>query len=52
MSTRSQANYCPYCGDADLRPHDARPGSWECQSCQRIFTLEMHGMIDREGSGA
>lgn len=40
--------HCPYCGDEDLRPHDPTPGSWECRSCLRAFSLRMLGMIGRE----
>ncbi|MDT0203370.1 hypothetical protein [Nocardioides sp. AE5] len=50
MSQRAQANHCPYCGDEDLRPHDARPGTWECRSCQRIFSLTMLGLTNEGGT--
>jgi transposase-like protein len=50
MSERAQAIHCPYCGEEDLRPHDAAHGSWECRSCLRAFSLKMLGMIRREGS--
>ena len=43
--------HCPYCGDTDLRPHDASHGSWECRSCLRAFSLKMLTMI-KPGGGA
>lgn len=49
MSTRSQPNNCPYCGDQNLWPHeaDASPYAWECRSCLRAFTVQMLGQITR-----
>ncbi|QIX26982.1 hypothetical protein ncot_10545 [Nocardioides sp. JQ2195] len=51
MSERAQPQLCPYCGDDDLRPHDGTPGSWECRSCLRAFTLKMTGMIRPTAGG-
>jgi ribosomal protein L37AE/L43A len=40
MSTpRAVPFYCPFCGEQDLRPTD--PAGWTCESCQRVFTLEL-----------
>jgi ribosomal protein L37AE/L43A len=36
--------YCPYCGDEDLRPHEASHGAWECRSCARVFALKFLGL--------
>ena len=51
MSERAFPNCCPYCGDADLRPHEPAEGSgrgaWECRSCLRAFSLSMLGQIAR-----
>lgn len=54
MSERATANHCPYCGDIDLRPYEVAgadgeinspPGTWECRSCLRAFSLTMLGMV-------
>ena len=37
--------YCPYCAGEDLRPHDERPGTWECRSCTRVFTVTFVGLV-------
>jgi transposase-like protein len=37
--------FCPYCGEEDLRPAGARPGSWTCASCRRGFELRFAGLI-------
>jgi transposase-like protein len=47
--------HCPYCGDEDLRPHEATDGTsphgaWECRSCLRAFSLRMLGVLARPGS--
>lgn len=61
MSARATANYCPYCGESDIRPHEvveesgevtSPHGTWECRGCLRAFRLSMLGMVrplaDRE----
>jgi transposase-like protein len=37
--------HCPYCGEEDLRPHDASHGSWECRACQRAFSVKFLGLL-------
>ena len=37
--------HCPYCGDEDLRPHEAHHGAWECRSCLRAFSLKLLGPV-------
>ncbi len=44
MSTRAEAFYCPYCGDEDLRPHDAGHAAWFCGACARAFTVRLLGV--------
>jgi ribosomal protein L37AE/L43A len=40
MSTpRAVPFYCPFCGEQDLGPAD--PVGWICESCERVFTLEL-----------
>ncbi|MFD5040967.1 hypothetical protein ACFWNI_28325 [Streptomyces sp. NPDC058377] len=58
MSERAAPFYCPYCGDEDLRPHEAGHGAWECASCNRAFQLKFLGLLpqglqrnDVEGQG-
>ncbi|MFE9365881.1 hypothetical protein ACFYNN_24465 [Streptomyces sp. NPDC006978] len=58
MSERAAPFYCPYCGDEDLRPHEAGHGAWECASCNRAFHLKFLGLLtqglqrnDWEGQG-
>jgi len=43
---RSTPMYCPYCGEEDLRPHEASHGAWECHACQRVFTVKFNGLIN------
>jgi ribosomal protein L37AE/L43A len=31
--------YCAFCGEQELRPAD--PEGWICESCGRVFTLEL-----------
>ena len=41
MSERAVPFHCPYCGDENLRPHEADEGphgAWECRACLRAFT--------------
>lgn len=56
MSERAFPNLCPYCGDEDLRPHEAADGSsphgaWECRACLRAFSLRMLGQVRRPALG-
>ncbi|MFY1675400.1 hypothetical protein ACN27G_36625 [Plantactinospora sp. WMMB334] len=43
--TRAAPLYCPYCGEEDLRPHEASHGSWECRACARVFTVKFTGLL-------
>ncbi len=31
--------YCPYCGEQDLRPRDEPDGAWECADCRSTFVV-------------
>ncbi|HEU4675232.1 MAG: hypothetical protein ACTHOD_22215 [Motilibacteraceae bacterium] len=44
MSERATPFHCPYCGDEDLRPHEASHGAWSCRSCTRVFSLKLLGL--------
>jgi hypothetical protein len=37
--------YCPYCGEADLRPAGPDAGSWRCGACARQFELRFAGVV-------
>lgn len=37
--------YCPFCAGEDLRPHEPRPGAWECRECTRVFTVTLIGLV-------
>ena len=54
MSERGFPQYCPYCGEQDLWPHEvvsdsgevtSPHGSWECRGCLRAFSLKMLGLV-------
>ncbi|WP_328320503.1 hypothetical protein [Streptomyces sp. NBC_00388] len=47
MSERAAPFFCPYCGDEDLRPHEAGHGAWECAACNRAFQLKFLGLLAR-----
>jgi ribosomal protein L37AE/L43A len=49
MSERAVPCFCPYCGDEDLRPHEAGHGTWECRACLRAFSLKMLGLVRPTG---
>ncbi|EME98398.1 hypothetical protein J7W19_25285 [Streptomyces mobaraensis NBRC 13819 = DSM 40847] len=51
MSERAAPFHCPYCGDEDLRPHEAGHGAWECAACNRAFQLRFLGLLSRGISG-
>jgi len=44
MSERAAPQYCPYCGDEDLRPTPERHTAWRCRSCARVFELSFVGL--------
>lgn len=44
MSERAAPQYCPYCGDEDLRPEPTNHRSWHCRSCARVFEVAFVGL--------
>jgi transposase-like protein len=44
MSERATPNYCPYCGDEDLRPEPDSHRAWVCRACTRAFELAFLGL--------
>ncbi len=45
MSERVVPYHCPYCGEEDLRPHEATHGTWECHACLRAFSVKFLGQL-------
>lgn len=41
---RSPAQYCAYCGETNLWPHEEGHGAWECRDCGRVFTVKFLGL--------
>lgn len=31
--------YCPYCGEQDLRPRESPEDAWECADCRSTFVV-------------
>lgn len=36
---RLALQYCPYCGEQDLRPREEPEGAWECADCRSTFVV-------------
>ena len=47
---RAAPQYCPYCGDEDLRPEPSSHRAWNCRSCARVFEVSFIGL--KLGAGA
>ena len=45
MSERAAPQYCPYCGDEDLRPEEGGHRRWSCRSCRRVFEVAFVGLL-------
>ena len=41
---RSPAQYCAYCGETNLWPHESGHGAWECRDCGRVFSVKYLGL--------
>jgi hypothetical protein len=41
---RAAPQYCPYCGDEDLRPEASSRRAWNCRSCARVFEVSFVGL--------
>jgi hypothetical protein len=57
VTERAVPFHCPYCGDEDLRPHEAveggsAHGAWECRACLRAFSLKLLGLVRPQSTGA
>ncbi len=42
--SRAPANYCPYCGETNLWPHEESHGAWSCRDCRRVFAVRFVGL--------
>jgi transposase-like protein len=45
--TRAPAQYCPYCGETNLWPHEDSHGAWSCHDCLRVFAVRFIGIAGR-----
>lgn len=45
---RGAVMHCPYCGGDDLWPDLETDYAWQCRECCRVFTVKLHGHIDRK----
>jgi len=41
---RAPAQYCPYCGETNLWPHEESHGAWSCRDCRRVFAVRFIGL--------
>jgi ribosomal protein L37AE/L43A len=41
---RAAPQYCPYCGDEDLRPEPTSHRAWHCRACARVFEVSFIGL--------
>ena len=44
---RAPAQYCPYCGETNLWPHEDSHGAWSCRDCHRVFAVRFIGIAGR-----
>jgi ribosomal protein L37AE/L43A len=44
---RAPAQYCPYCGETNLWPHEDSHGAWSCRDCYRVFAVRFIGIAPR-----
>ena len=49
---RAPAQYCPYCGETNLWPHEDSHGAWTCRDCNRVFAVRFIGIAGRSSSPA
>ena len=45
--SRAPAQYCPYCGETNLWPHEDSHGAWSCRDCLRVFAVRFIGIAGR-----
>jgi len=49
---RAPAQYCPYCGETNLWPHEESHGAWTCRDCNRVFAVRFIGIGSRSAPPA
>jgi len=49
---RAPAQYCPYCGETNLWPHEESHGAWTCRDCNRVFAVRFIGIARRSAPPA
>ena len=49
---RATPQYCPYCGDEDLRPEPTSHRAWHCRACTRVFEVSFIGLRLRAEASA
>ncbi len=42
---RAPAQFCPYCGETNLWPHEDSHGAWSCRDCRRVFAVRFIGLL-------
>lgn len=47
---RAPAQYCPYCGETNLWPHEESHGAWTCRDCRRVFAVRFIGLAGSEAA--
>jgi ribosomal protein L37AE/L43A len=49
--SRAPAQYCPYCGETNLWPHEESHGAWTCRDCRRVFAVRFVGLAGAGNTG-
>ncbi|MDN6352328.1 MAG: hypothetical protein L0K02_03330 [Corynebacterium sp.] len=44
---RATVMNCPYCTSENLFPAFATDNAWQCRDCRRLFSVKLHGHLDR-----
>lgn len=48
MTERAAPQYCPYCGEEQIRPWGESHAEWRCEDCLRVFEVRYKGLTGRE----
>jgi ribosomal protein L37AE/L43A len=48
--SRAPAQYCPYCGETNLWPHEESHGAWSCRDCRRVFAVRFLGLAGADAT--
>ena len=44
---RATVMNCPYCTSENLFPDFETDNAWQCRDCRRVFSVKLHGHLDR-----